>query len=300
MASPTQRAPRPRLACEITVDRVIAARASDKTSRLEVFTSRKLNQGTLAPGLTGPNVLDGQALRTAISGALGAVRGKSRDVIVIVPDAAIRILLLDFDALPAKARESDPVVRFRLKKSLPFDVDQAAVSYEIRRSNGAVRAVAAVSPHAIIEEYEAAFRASGYAPGAVLPASIAALGMIDADKPTLLLKVDPTTIIIAVAEHQELRLVRTLDNPYGASVSAAELAEGVIPSIVFFEDTFGARIEQIYLAGVASIEEVGPLLHEQTGAQVQELAPSISSQQDLSGEDIDPAAMAGIAGALLG
>ncbi|HEX5435026.1 MAG TPA: hypothetical protein VFY05_12370, partial [Candidatus Angelobacter sp.] len=80
----------------------------------------------------------------------------------------------------------------------------------------------------------------------------------------------------------------------------AELAEGVIPSIVFFEDTFGARIEQIYLAGVASIEEVGPLLHEQTGAQVQELAPSISSQQDLSGEDIDPAAMAGIAGALLG
>ena len=300
MTGLTQHASRPRLACEITADRILAARAAEKNPRLEVFTSRRLNEGVLSPGLGGDNILDGQALRAAITGALGAVSGKSRDVIVIVPDAAIRVLLLDFETLPAKPQETDPVIRFRLKKSLPFDVEEAAVSYDIRRSNGLVRVVAAVSPRAVIEEYETAFRDAGYSPGVVLPSSIAALGLIEGQQPTLMLKVDATNIIIAVADKQELRLVRTLDNPHGAAVTAAELAEGVLPSIVFFEDTFAARIEQIYVGGIVPIEAVGPLLHQQTGAQVQELAPEFSREQDISGEHLEPAAMAGIVGALLG
>lgn len=300
MPAAKQKSLRPRLACEITLDRVIAARASDHHNRLEMFTSRQLPAGAIAPGLNGPNVINAEALRSAISGALGAISGGNRDVIVIVPDAAIRVLLLDFEALPTKLQEIDPVIRFRLKKSLPFDVEQAVVSYEVRRGSNGVRVVTAVSPRSIIEEYEAAFRDSGYMPGVVLPSSLAALGTLEGERPTLLLKVDPTNIMIAAAEHQELRLVRTLDNRHGASVSAEELAEGVLPSIVFFEDTFAAHIEQIYVGGVERLEEVGPLLHEHTGARVQELAPDILAEQNLSGEKIPPSLLAGIAGALLG
>ena len=295
-----QKTLRPRIACEITLDRVIAARASERQPRLDMFTSRQVPPGALAPGLSGPNVLNPEALRTAISGALSAVSGNLRDVIVIVPDAAIRVLLLDFEALPSKPQEIEPVIRFRLKKSLPFDVDGAAVSYEVKRGTDGVRVVAAVSPRAIIEEYETAFRDLGYIPGVVLPSCLAALGTVDGERPSLLLKVDPTNIIIAAAERHELRLVRTLDNPHGAQVSAEELAEGVLPSIVFFEDTFAAHVEQIYVGGAARLDEVGPLLHEHTGAQVQELAPDLSSEQNLSGEHFPPSLMAGIAGALLG
>jgi type IV pilus assembly protein PilM len=300
MTGSTQKAVRPRLACEVTRDRVIAARASDKLPRIELFTSRQLREGAVNPGLNGPNVMDAAALRTAISGALQAVGSGSKDVIVIIPDASIRTLLLDFDALPAKPEEVEPVIRFRLKKSLPFDVDDAVVSYEITRGNGNVRVVAAVSPRSIIEEYEAAFRAEGYLPGVVLSSSVAALGIIDGQRPTLVLKVDANNITITAAEKQELRLIRTLDNPRGSGVTASELAEGVLPSIVFFEDTFAARIEQIYVGGVAQLAEVGPLLHEHTGAQVQELAPDLTSEQNLSGEIIPPAMMAGLVGALLG
>jgi len=79
-----------------------------------------------------------------------------------------------------------------------------------------------------------------------------------------------------------------------------ELAEAVLPSIVFFEDTFAAHIEQIYVGGIAPLAEVGPMLHGQTGAQVQELAPELSPEQNLSGENVQPSMMAGIVGALLG
>jgi type IV pilus assembly protein PilM len=291
---------RPRLACEVTVGGVIAARASDKAPRVELFTARRLRPGALAPGLNAPNVHDPEALRGAIRGALESLAGKSRDVIAVLPDSAIRVLLLDFETLPGKASEIEPMVRFRLKKSLPFDVEHASISYEVRRNDGANRIVAAVSPRSVIEEYEAAFRDVGYSPGIVVPSMLAALGLVEARRPTLVLKVDPVNITIAAAHNQELRLIRTLENPYGAQVTAAELAEAVLPSVVFFEDTFGARIESIFVSGVAAVEQVGPLLHQHTGVEVRELAPELSSDQNLSGDNMDPGAMAGIVGALLG
>jgi len=300
MATSKTKVIRPRLACEITPEGIIAARASEKQPRVEVFTGRHLKAGAIAPGLNGANVVDAEALRTALSGALGAVAGKSRDVIVVLPDLAMRLVLLDFEALPTSPEEAGPVIRFRLKKSLPFDVEQAVLSYDVVRSNGNIRVVAAVSPRAIIEEYETVLRDAGYTPGVVLPSSLAALGLIEGERPTLVLKVDPTHITIIAVERQELRLVRTLDNPRGSNVSAAELAEAVLPSIVFFEDTFAAKIEKIYIGGVAPLAEVGPLLHEHTGAQVHELAPELSPEQNLSGETVPPSLMAGIVGALLG
>lgn len=291
---------RPRLACEVMASGVIAARAADNSSRLELFTWRRLAPGALTPTLAEPNIQDGEAVRAAISSALGAVAGKQRDVILIVPDAAIRVLLLDFETLPAKKQEIDPIVRFRLKKSLPFDVDHAAVSSDVRRDNGNIRVVAAVSPRAVINDYETAVRDAGYQPGVILPSSLAALGMVEGTKPTLMLKVDAVNITIVAAQNHELRLFRTLENPQGTEVKAAELAEAVLPSVVFFEDAFSARIEQICIGGVAQIDEVGPLLHQQTGAEVRELAPEISSDQNLSGESVDASMLAGAVGALLG
>jgi type IV pilus assembly protein PilM len=300
MTGLNQKITRPKLACEITADGVIAARASERSPRLEVFTSRRLAEGVIAPGLNSPNVLNPEALRAALNGALGAVTGKSRDVIVILPDVAIRLMLVDFESLPTKADEIEPVIRFRLKKSLPFDVDHAMLSYSVSRVNGTIRAVAAVSPREIIEEYEKAFRDIGYEPGVVLPSSLAALGLVDGERPTLVLKVDPMNITITAVEHHELRLVRTLENPQGGTFSATDLSEAVLPSIVFFEDTFAAHIEKIYVGGIAPIAEVGPLLHQQTGAEVHELAPDLTPEQNLSGENISSPAMAGIVGALLG
>lgn len=299
MAGSKQSAARPRLACEISASRVIAARAGDNGT-LDVFTIRQLSQGTVVPSLNAGNIQNASALRSVLSSALTALSGNAHDVIVVLPDAAVRVLLLEFDDLPAKAQDRDSVIRFRLKKSLPFDVEQAALSCDVRRSNGTVQVVAAVSPQEVVKEYEAAFRDAGYLPGVLLPSSLAALGLVDGDRPTLMLKVDPENVTVAATMNHELRLMRTLDNPHGERVAAAELAETVLPSIVFFEDTFGSRIEQIFVTGVASMDEIGPMLHQQTGAQVKELAPKVSSGANLSGDSYEPSTMAGVAGALLG
>ena len=92
----------------------------------------------------------------------------------------VRVFVLDFDSLPAKPAEALPVLRFRLRKMVPFDVEHAGLSYQVlSQSKTECKVLAAVLPGAILAEYEAAVRAAGYEPGAVLPSSLAALEAID-------------------------------------------------------------------------------------------------------------------------
>jgi type IV pilus assembly protein PilM len=269
----------PKLACEIGVDRVVAARAQ-KAGGVDTHTVRRLPTGSVNPGLGGANVLQGEALRDAISGALSTVGGGTRDVIAIIPDAAVRVLLVDFDSLPDDPAEAGSIIRFRVRKSLPFDVDQAALSFHTQRSNDAVKVVAALSPRAVIDEYEAAFRASGYQPGVVLPSILAALGLVAGDRPSILVKIDPNTTSVALVDRGELVLLRTLDHPGRTDVTARELADAIHPSIVFFEDNYNAKIETIYLAGMAAPRAVAPELQSELSTRCEYL---LSSDPELAG-----------------
>ena len=141
---------RPRIACEIAANQVLAGRADESGSVVEYCTARGLAPGVVAPGLAPGNVLAAGALREAIAGALSAAGGRARDVIAVLPDAAVRVVLLDFEALPERGPEAVAIVRFRLKKFVPFDVEHAALSYQAHRANGAVKVVAAVANAAVV------------------------------------------------------------------------------------------------------------------------------------------------------
>jgi len=287
-----------RVACEIGVDRIVAARAAQAGGRLEVCTSRRLPSNTLAPGLLSGNVLNGDALRQSIEAALSTVAGDAKDVIAILPDSAVRVLLLDFDTLPDKPADAAAIVRFRLKKSLPFDVDHAALSYHVGSTNGTVKVVAAVSPHDIVEEYEAAFRDAGYLPGIVMPSILATLGLVQADRPTMVVKVDGLSTTVAIVDRQELVLLRTLDHPQHRALDAKELTENVYPSITFFEDTYSSKIELLQLTGMAETEGVSSVLQSETGVRTEEL--SVGAASESLGENVPDGMLAGVAGALLG
>jgi len=288
---------KPKLACEISADRVLAGRLADSGSMLEACSSRELAPGSVVPDLIENNLRQPAPVFESIRETLGAVAGRTRDVIAILPDAAVRVALLDFDALPAKPFEAESVVRFRLKKSLPFDVEKAKVSYHPQPSSSGVRVVAAVALTSVIEDYEAAFREAGYSPGVILPSMLAALGAANADRPTLVVKVDARTTSIAILDKHELLLFRTLENTRGVTISGEQLAEEVYPSVVFFQDTYHLNIEQIFVAGLPESGGAGPALGAQTGAEVHELVAS--SQLGASVGTAPRWRMAGVVGALV-
>ena len=139
MSSSSKFGRRPSLACEIAADRVLAGRAADQGRMVEMSAARELAPGTVVPDLMESNLRDSAALRQAIESALTSVGGRSRDVLAILPDNSVRVVLLDFETLPAKPEEAEAVVRFRLKKSLPFDPEDAKISYHSQTSGKAVR-----------------------------------------------------------------------------------------------------------------------------------------------------------------
>jgi type IV pilus assembly protein PilM len=296
--SSTATTPKPKLACEIAADRVLAGRMGESGSGLEACAARELAPGSVVPDLVENNLRQRDAVRAGIEEALGGVAGRSRDVIAIVPDAAVRVMLVEFDTLPSDTTEALGVVRFRLKKSLPFDLDKAKVSYHAQKVNDEVRVVAAVALGSVIEDYETAFRDAGFSPGVVLPSTLAAIGAAEGKKPTMVIKVDAHTTSIAILNQDQLQLFRTLENGRGVTITGEQLAEEVYPSLVFFQDTYHLNIEQIYVAGLPESGGAGPALRAQTGAEVQELVSSTQLGTTASGS-VPKWRMAGVIGALI-
>ena len=218
---------KPKLACEIAADRVIAGRLADRGGHLEVSATRELALGTVVPDLLENNLRQRDAVRSGIEATLSGVAGRSRDVIAIVPDAAVRVVLVEFDSLPSDTEEAIGVVRFRLKKSLPFDVEKAKVSYHAQKFADGVRVVAAVALASVVEDYETVFNQAGFTPGVVLPSMLAALGAAQGVRPTLIVKVDPHTTSIAILSDGQLQLFRTLENMRGITITGEQLAEEV-------------------------------------------------------------------------
>jgi len=290
--------PRPKLACEISADRVLAGRVSEAGGHmLEACASNELGPGSVVPDLIETNLRQPDAVYEIVRDTLANVGGRGRDVVAVLPDAAVRVVLLDFETLPSKREEAESVVRFRLKKSLPFDVEKAKVSYHAQPSTNGLRVIAAVALSNVIEDYEAAFRQAGYEPGVVMPSMLAALGAAAAPQPTLVIKVDAGTTSIAILDRQQLLLFRTLENTRGATISGEQLAEEVYPSVVFFQDTYHLNIGQIFVAGLPESGGAAPALRAQTGAEVTDLVAS--SQLGGSAGTIPKWRMAGVVGALL-
>ena len=288
---------KPKLACEISAERILAGRIGDHRHTVAACAHHDLAPGSVVPDLIENNLTRRETVRHAIQEALSGISDRSRDVIAVLPDAAVRVVLLDFEVLPTDIAEAESVVRFRLKKSLPFDVDKARVSYHAHPSGTGVKVVAAVALSSVIQDYEAAFRDAGYSPGVVLPSTLAALGAADARRPTLLVKVDTRTTSIAILEGDQMLLFRTLENVRGVQITGEQLAEEVYPSVVFFQDTYHLNIEQIFIAGLPESDGAAPALRAQTGAEVRELVRP--SQLGHASRDVPAWAMAGVVGALL-
>ena len=286
---------RPRVACEVSAERVVTARAAAGALSLEAVSAQNLPAGTVMPGLQNANVGERGALLTALRESLAPVAGRARDITLVIPDASTRILLLEFDTLPDKPEDADSVVRFRLKKSLPFDVDESAVSFDRYQADDGMRVVAAITPRSVLEEYEAVVRDAGYNPGAVLPSMVAALGVVDGSRPTMVIKVEPGTTTFAIVDQNQLLLYRSLENG-GTAVTGDSLVDDVNTSLVYFEDRYGISVDRVLVTGVQSAQALQTAFGD-SKIQVEELISS--SLAGAGAGTVARSALAGVAGALV-
>src|SRR5262249_55549335 len=130
----------------------------------------------------------------------GGGRKKLRPATLILPDYAARVTVLDFDSFPAAPEEQLSLVKFRVKKTIPFDVDAAAVAYYPQPASPGRKAevVAVTIALEIVARYEALFRNLGFHTGEVTTSSLAALGLLRGEDVSVLAKLAGRTLTVVV------------------------------------------------------------------------------------------------------
>ncbi|QNI34992.1 hypothetical protein H7849_14255 [Alloacidobacterium dinghuense] len=284
---------RPRLACDLTPEGVVAARLGDAEQTTTAFAP--LFSGALIPGLKTPNIVDKAAVVAALKRALDALEPRDKRLTIVVPDAAARVLILDFDTLPAKLAEALPVIRFRLRKLVPFDVDDAAISYQImQQTTEEIRALVTVIPHAVLVEYEEAVRLAGYEPGVVLPSTLASLAGLVQSEPALLVNQNGNSVTTAITRGDELLLHRTIELPGAQAQRDEEIRHAVTVSIAYFEDTLASVPDAVFYAGPGGSQELVRVL-ELEQFRIRDL---VSAANAGNGNTVPKGLMAGVSGAL--
>jgi type IV pilus assembly protein PilM len=177
---------------------------------------------------------------------------RKRRAALILPDYCARIAVLDFDNFPADPQEQLALLRFRMKKSVPFDVDTAVLSYAAQprgRDGSKIEVLAAVMASEIVERYESPFRAAGFHPGMVTTSSLAALNLMTPDHITMLVKLSGRILSVLVLDRSAVRLARCVE----LDGTRIEEIESVLhPTVAYIEDELKDKPKRLWLCGFGS------------------------------------------------
>jgi len=128
--------------------------------------------GILLNSFTEPNITDFPSFVGLVERLVQQAGRRVSGINVALPDHVSRISILEFDSLQGKKEEVEQMLRWRLKKLLPFDVDQAAMRYQYLgkfKSNDKDqhRFLVSIIKSDILSQYELAFKGAGLKPIAI-------------------------------------------------------------------------------------------------------------------------------------
>jgi type IV pilus assembly protein PilM len=214
--------------------------------------------GVLAVSPVSDNLLRPDALASALARIAPLNGNKRRPATVILPDYAARVSLLDFDSFPSSPDEQLPLVRFRVKKTIPFDIDSAAVSYWAQPASTKagvkkVEVVAVTVAMEILARYEAIFRNANLFPGEVTTSGLAALNLYSAGGVAVIAKLTGNVLTVMAVDDGQLKLFRCLTIEAGGDEERNndEILAVLNPTFAYIEDELGQKPEKLLLCGFA-------------------------------------------------
>ena len=212
--------------------------------------------GVLAASPLADNILRADVVASTLARIAPPNGAKRRPAALILPDYAVRVSLLDFDSFPSAPEEQLPLVRFRVKKTIPFDIDSAAVSYWAQPPLSKIGAkkvdvVAVTVAHEILARYEAVFRAANLYPGEITTAGLAALNLYHASGVAVIAKKAGSVLTVMAVADGRLKLFRclTVEDSTIETANDEEILAVLNPTFAYIEDELGRKPETLLLCG---------------------------------------------------
>jgi type IV pilus assembly protein PilM len=279
--------PHPPMVVEIAPQYVAAAREGGVRGRLEGVAVEPLPAGSVMPSPVETNVTQPDALRSALRRVFNHIPAHGVPVALVVPDPVVRLFILPFDNLPRRASEALPLLKWRLKKSVPFDMDETVLSWMRQGGReGNLEIVAAVARQRIIREYEEIIESLGAHAGVVLSSTLAALPLLEEKGAAMVARLTGKTLTTVIVHDSSVCVYRSTDMPAEAhQLETQAMLDEVFPAVAYYQDTWGTAIDRAWLSGFG---ERGQVFCE---ALAEELKIGVGSMTDAQGgSDLDPGA----------
>ena len=245
--------PRPAVAVDISWNRVSVVRWS-RAGKLEGFAIEPLAAGMIVPSAVETNIVDVAGVRAAMARACKIIHATGEHAALLLPDPVIRIFVQHFDEFPRDSQEAIPLLRWKLKKSVPFEMNDAVLSYVRQESRqGGFDIVTTIARLRVIREYEELVESVGLNAGVVSGSSLAALALLENLRPTLVARVSDRSLTTAIIRDGALCGYRCTELPAGgAELTPQALLDEIYPFAAYFHDAWHERIESVCISGIGS------------------------------------------------
>jgi len=275
----------PSVAVEFTSTRVSAATVQFRSGGpvIGAHASEPLPDGALVPALMTPNIHD----RAAIVGALGRLftrlGTRPRRIGLIIPDPVAKVSLVRFEHVPPRRQDLDQLVRWQIKKTAPFPLDDAQLSYLPGAASGDGRDfIVSMAKREIVAGYEGLCAEMGAHAGIVDVSTFNVINVVLAGSEApvsdwLLVNVAADYASIAILRGPQLIFFRNR-----TSDTDGTLADLVHQTAMYYEDRLsGGAFSRVLLAGAAGgsarqaveVEEVRSSLEERLARPVENVDP---------------------------
>jgi type IV pilus assembly protein PilM len=270
-------------------DLALARLAKDKDKRwtLTSFDQVQVPEDLIESDVFRIHLTSAERYRNLIAASLQKEAVKTDTISLVVPDHMARVALLPFEELPRTRREVTEMVRWKMKKAVPFKVEEAAIDYEIFPGEGGrgFSVLAVLMPQSIVEQQEAVFLAQGIRPGLVDLSTFSLLHLyrqaIDADMPAggdlLLLNATEVFFTLLILRHGVPIFYRCKTFAFGGEGNG-DAAQRLIhresqASLVYYQERLeGRELSRVYMRLVGhDPERVGALFQGAPVAAAPEL-----------------------------
>jgi type IV pilus assembly protein PilM len=265
----------PAVAIEIAAHRVSAATLEIRGGQpvVAAHAAEPLLAGALIPSPTSANVLDRPAVVSAIGRLFERMGGRPRRVGLVVPDLVAKVSLVRLEQVPTRALDREQLVRWQVRKTLPFPIEEAQVTFV----PGLVtdewhEFIVSIARRTVIEEYEQLCAAVGAHAGLVDLSTFSVINAVLAGGSPggdwLLLHVASDSASVAIVRGEHLIVFRC--RPADDDVT---LADVVHQTAMYYEDRLkGSGFTRVLLAHAgletANVDEIRRGLEERLGVAV--------------------------------
>jgi Tfp pilus assembly PilM family ATPase len=273
----------PLTAIEIAARRVTGVSIEERGGRpvIAKHAVEPLPDDAVVPSLSASNVHDRAAVARAVESVLEQI-GRPRRVGLIVGDPAAKVSLVRLQQVPARPQDLEQVIRWQVRKSAPFAIEDAQIGYERgMRSDDGQDFIVTLARRDVIAEYEALCTGAGAHAGIVDLSTFNVVNAVlaGASVPAgdwLLVNVAPGWESVAIMRGRQLIFFRN------HSVDGDEtLSDLVHQTAMYYEDRLnGSGFSRVLLSGASTSGNADVLrrgLAERLGAGVETVDPTTAA-----------------------